>query len=77
MGKVIKTVTVCTCDRCGKEGDTEDGCMSPHEYGGLTIKYNGHISGITWQGDAGGVVYKGEKWLCLSCTKDFLKFVGE
>lgn len=75
MARTTRQVFECVCDRCKKEGDTENE-KGTQEFGGVTIKYNGHVSGRTWQGDAAGVVHKGEKWLCLDCTKAFVAFMS-
>ena len=74
MARVTKQVFECTCDRCGQEGDTENE-RGAQEFGGMTIDYKGHISGRTWQGDAAGVVYKKQVWICLDCTKSFIEFM--
>lgn len=72
--KTTTTVTVCKCDRCGYIKDEEkehtDGVS-----GEMTIKYDGHLGGRTWQGDWGGSSHKGEAWICHKCTRDFLDFL--
>jgi hypothetical protein len=74
MAKITKTVVVTTCDRCGAEGDTGSD-ETKQEWGEMDIQYKGHVSGRTWQGDAGGIRYSEKVWLCLSCTKKFLEFM--
>ena len=74
MGKVTQTVVECTCDRCGKVGNT--GIMEGRNvWGELDIAYSGHQGSRSWDGSAGGINIKGRKWLCMSCTEDFLKFM--
>lgn len=69
-----KTVTVCTCDRCGAVRDEEkefaDGVS-----GEMKLKYSGHTGGRSWQGDWGGTNHNGEAWLCQSCAREFLDFM--
>lgn len=74
MAKTTSTVITAVCDRCKRQGDTSQD--SGHgEWGELKVTYDGFIAGRTWQGDAGGVTHKGNAWLCLWCTRDFLAFL--
>lgn len=74
MAKVTKTISVCTCDRCGKEGDTGE-TVGRNTWGELNVSWSGHTGGRTLDGALGGNSFKGEAWLCLDCTEAFLKFM--
>lgn len=69
-----KTVTTYQCDRCGHETNSSDDRRSNVE-GCCKVKWDGHEGGSTWQGDWGGVCFKGDSWLCYDCQKEFRKFM--
>jgi len=74
MGKVI-TETY-KCDRCGFESKEKSPWIGS-ETGYAEITYYECIGGMSWNGDTGGASSKGEVFLCLSCRKDFMKFLNE
>jgi hypothetical protein len=74
MGKETKTITSYRCDRCAGIEDTVDS-KGKYEWGEMDLHYEGHIGGRSVSGDAGGNTYKRKVWLCLHCTRDFLKFI--
>lgn len=63
------------CDRCGHE-TTDRGDLRGSVKGSLSIKWGGSKGGVSYAGDWGGVNLKGDAWLCMTCTDDFLAFMN-
>ena len=71
---VKKQPDIHVCDRCGHE-TTDSSDRRGNEEGSLTITWRGSRGGASYNGDWGGVNHKGDGWLCMRCTDDFLEFM--
>ena len=75
MGITKGTVEKVCCDRCGSEKDTRD--TSGREWGYTEISYRGNTGGRDMWGNGAGSDHNGLIWVCLPCTKEFLKWLYE
>ena len=72
----IKTINIHVCDRCGYQTESPDEWIN-NECGSLQVKYHGSLGSKSYNGDCGGVNINENKWLCLSCTMDFIAFMRD
>lgn len=72
--KQTKQITIATCDRCKREGDTGD-MEGRNEWGETYLTYKGHTGCRAYDGAAGGCNHESKAWLCLTCTRALFDFL--
>lgn len=71
----VSTRTQWICDRCGWDSEKAEKAKFA-DFGETNLSWNGHTGGYSCMGDSGGSTHKGTAWLCLECTRAFLRFIA-
>jgi hypothetical protein len=73
MGTITKVIKV--CDRCGHQHD-QDTYRSGNAWGQASLAWHGELGSRAWDGAAAGVSLKGNAYLCMACTEQFVDWMA-